>query len=76
MAVHYICRYCRTHIGTINDPRVTESQLGFHLLSPDERNQILSYQPDGTVQANILCEHCQETIERYPEMSLLFTHVQ
>ena len=37
MSVTYLCRYCDMLIGQIEDERVTEFQLGFHLLTPEER---------------------------------------
>lgn len=34
MAINYVCKHCRTVIGRIESPQVTEAQLGFHSLTP------------------------------------------
>lgn len=69
MSIHYVCRYCNHHIGQIEEP-VTEEQLGFQSLTAEERENIISYQENGDIQANVVCEHCQETIQRQPELLL------
>ncbi|GGA52296.1 hypothetical protein GCM10007416_26740 [Kroppenstedtia guangzhouensis] len=71
MSVTYLCRYCDMLIGQIEDERVTEFQLGFHLLTPEERKDIISYDSDGQTTVRVICESCQEMLDRNPEMSLL-----
>lgn len=70
MAVHYICRHCGLKLGEI-DGAVTLADLGFHRLSPEESREILLYQENGDIVAQVTCEHCQEAIERNPEALLL-----
>ncbi|EGL81863.1 hypothetical protein CathTA2_2648 [Caldalkalibacillus thermarum TA2.A1] len=70
MAIHYVCRHCGLKLGEINAP-VTEEQLGFHTLNPEEKQDILLYQENGDIVAQVTCEHCQEAIERNPEWLLL-----
>jgi hypothetical protein len=69
MSIRYVCRYCNHKIGHIEQP-VTEEQLGFQSLNAEERENIISYQENGDIQANVVCEHCQETIQRQPELLL------
>ena len=64
MAIQYVCRYCRTPIGRIEDDRVTEMQLGFHWLTPEERKDIISYELDGEIRVQVVCETCQECSEQ------------
>ncbi|SMO81097.1 anti-sigma-F factor Fin family protein [Melghirimyces algeriensis] len=71
MAVKYLCRYCDTMIGTIDNEEVTELQLGFHWLTPKERKDIISYDPSGQTTVRVVCETCQEMLNRNPELSLL-----
>lgn len=68
MSIKYVCRYCEKEIGHIDSPNVTESQLGFHFLTPDERKHIISYENNGDVVARVVCEYCQEALERNPEL--------
>lgn len=70
MSITYVCRHCGQHVGTIEENHVTEEQLGFHKLTPEERSEIISYENDGSVVAQVTCEHCQEAIERQPECLL------
>ncbi len=69
MSIKYVCRYCGKEIGEIDDGNVTEFQLGFHFLTPEERKHIISYEADGDTVAKIICEYCQEALERNPELS-------
>jgi hypothetical protein len=69
MSIRYVCRYCNHNIGHI-EQSVTEEQLGFQSLTAEEREHIISYQENGDIQANVVCEHCQETIQRHPELLL------
>lgn len=70
MAIRYVCRYCNYPLGTIDQTTAEDERLGFHTLSEEERRQILHIQENGEVQANVICEHCQEAIQRYPELLL------
>lgn len=36
MAINYVCRHCKTSLGSINRSDVTEMQLGLHSLTPAE----------------------------------------
>jgi hypothetical protein len=76
MSVKYICRHCLTFIGEINGQTVTEQQLGFHFLTPEERRDIISYNMDGDVTVKVVCEYCREALEANPELSLLASPLQ
>lgn len=50
---------------------MTELDLGFHRLTPAERRDIIVDEPEGHTQVNVVCETCQDMLERNPELSLL-----
>jgi hypothetical protein len=76
MAVKYICRHCQTSIGEIVQGEVSEYQLGFHFLTPEERRDIISYDPSGDVTVKVVCEYCKEALEANPELLLLANPLQ
>ncbi|CAM3098705.1 anti-sigma-F factor Fin family protein [Paenibacillus sediminis] len=76
MAINYICRHCRTFIGRIDSPKVTEMQLGFHFLTPEERRDIIAYDSSGEVTVRVTCDYCREAFEGNPELTLLSNPLQ
>jgi hypothetical protein len=76
MSVKYICRHCLTSIGEIPGRSITEQQLGFHFLTPEERRDIISYNVDGDVTVKVVCDYCKEALEANPELSLLANPLQ
>jgi hypothetical protein len=76
MSVKYICRHCLTFIGEINSSDVTEYQLGFHFLTPEERRDIIAYNTDGDVTVKVVCDYCKEALEANPELTLLANPLQ
>lgn len=76
MAVNYVCRHCRTFLGRIDSPAVSEGQLGFHFLTPDERRDIIAYDSSGEMTVRVTCDYCRETLELHPELMLLTNPLQ
>ncbi|MBW7454550.1 anti-sigma-F factor Fin [Paenibacillus sepulcri] len=76
MAVHYICRHCKSAIGTIHNSSVSEMQLGFHFLTTEERSDIIAYNPNGDVTVKVVCDYCREAIENNPELVLMNSPLQ
>ncbi|MFC4811899.1 anti-sigma-F factor Fin [Paenibacillus sp. GCM10023250] len=76
MAVNYVCRHCKTPMGSINNAQITEAQLGFHFLTPEERSDIIAYNPNGDVTVNVVCDYCREAIESNPELLLIANPLQ
>mgnify|MGYP001454572013 FL=1 len=76
MSVKYICRHCRLIVGEIDAARVTEQQLGFHFLTPEERRDIISYNPNGDVTVKVICDYCREALEANPELALVSNPLQ
>ncbi|RCX14894.1 uncharacterized protein DUF2757 [Fontibacillus phaseoli] len=76
MAINYVCRHCRTPIGRIEDPYVSEAQLGFHFLTPEERQDIIAYDSNGETTVKVTCDYCREALEHNPELTLLTNPLQ
>lgn len=70
MAIHYICRHCQKSIGRIDSSRVTEAQLGFDQLTPEERKDIITSDIKGNQVVKVTCESCQQVLENDPERVL------
>ncbi|BFH65903.1 anti-sigma-F factor Fin family protein [Paenibacillus azoreducens] len=76
MAINYICRHCRTQLGSLDSRQVTDTQLGFLSLTPAERRDIISYDLSGDVTVKVICEYCREALENHPELSLVNSPLQ
>jgi Protein of unknown function (DUF2757) len=76
MAIHYRCRHCKTHVGSIDHHTVNAAQLGFETLSNEERQELLSYKENGEIEVTTTCEDCQDTLERNPEYHTLESFIQ
>ncbi|KUP04217.1 hypothetical protein Q73_16135 [Bacillus coahuilensis m2-6] len=71
MAIHYTCRHCGTHIGSIQNMSIHSEKLGLQALNQEERNEMVSYTDDGNIMIQAICEDCQESLERTPDYHLL-----
>lgn len=69
MAINYVCRYCKTPLGQLNELMLSEEQLGFHTLTADERKDIMTYDTFGNLTVRVICDHCKEAVEEHPELS-------
>ncbi|MCU6710853.1 anti-sigma-F factor Fin family protein [Paenibacillus sp. J5C_2022] len=76
MAVNYICKHCRSSIGRIEGANVTEQQLGFQFLTPEERGDIIAYDSSGDVTVKIVCDYCNEAINSNPDLMLVDSPLQ
>lgn len=77
MAVHYQCKHCNMPLGEIADSSaVSEFQLGFHFLTPEERNDIITYNSNGDVTVKLVCDYCNEALRNHPELSLISNPLQ
>lgn len=50
--------------------------LGFHQLSDQERQEMISYNPNGDIHVKAICEDCQEALERNPDLHQHDTFIQ
>jgi hypothetical protein len=76
MAIKYICPHCQSKVGQIDNDEVTEYQLGFHFLTPDERRDIIAYSQNGDVTVKVTCDYCRQALEAHPELSLVANPLQ
>jgi hypothetical protein len=76
MAITYLCRHCNTIVGRLEDSQVTEQQLGFTSLTPDERRDIIAYDSNGDINVKVICEYCSEAIRNHPELALISNPLQ
>jgi protein-arginine kinase activator protein McsA len=76
MTIHYVCKHCNMPLGQITNENVTEVQLGFHFLTPEERNDIITYNSNGEVTVKLVCDYCHEALQSNPELSLVPSPLQ
>lgn len=76
MAINYVCRHCRTFLGSIQRSDTIEMQLGLHSLTPAERRDIIAYDSEGEITVKVTCDYCKEALDNNPELSLLASPLQ
>lgn len=76
MTVRYVCRHCRMPIGEIEGDAVSEFQLGFHFLTPEERGEMIAYDGSGGVTVRVTCDYCRQALDANPELSLIGNPLQ
>jgi protein-arginine kinase activator protein McsA len=74
--IQYVCKHCGMPIGEIANAEVTEAQLGFHFLTPEERKDIITYNSSGDVTVKLVCDYCHEALQSNPELSLVSSPLQ
>ena len=67
MAIHYHCRHCGVNIGSLEQLSVDSERLGFHKLSEEERQEMVTYDAHGDIQVTSICEDCQELLQSNPD---------
>ncbi|MFC0472886.1 anti-sigma-F factor Fin family protein [Halalkalibacter kiskunsagensis] len=75
MAIHYQCRHCKTKLGSIEQEMHSET-LGFTQLTSRERANMLSYNENGDIHVQAICEDCHEALARTPELYELDNLIQ
>lgn len=69
MAIYYRCRHCQNNIGMLEDRGWTDRDLGFDRLTQEERNDIILHD-NGNTYVYVICDHCQEILDHYPDRIL------
>lgn len=64
MALHYYCRHCGVKVGSLDESAVQSEALGFHHLTNEERNDMISYRENGDLHVQTICEDCQEAARK------------
>ncbi|SEN64102.1 anti-sigma-F factor Fin family protein [Lihuaxuella thermophila] len=70
MAIDYICRYCNAFLGKLEGDGLTDQDLGFDQLTPEERKDIITSDANGNTRVRVVCESCQEMLDNNPDLSL------
>ncbi|MDA7028379.1 anti-sigma-F factor Fin family protein [Bacillus sp. CLL-7-23] len=76
MALHYYCRHCGVKVGSLDHFYANSEQLGFHHLTAEERNDMISYKDNGDLHVMTICEDCQEALERNPDFHQYQSFIQ
>jgi hypothetical protein len=76
VAIHYNCRHCGAHVGSLERQSLSSNQLGFESLTQEERKEMLNYDGNGDIHVKTICEDCQESLERNPDYHALHTFLQ
>ncbi len=76
MDIHYVCRHCGAEIGRLSQINHTADELGFQQLTEEERQAMVHYHHDGTIEVKAICEDCHEAMERTPSFHELDTFIQ
>lgn len=76
MDINYVCRHCDVEVGSLKQNDYSLDVLGFHQLTAEERQSMLEYKQDGTIEVKTICEDCHEAMERSPSYHELDTFIQ
>ena len=76
MALHYYCRHCGVKVGSLDESAVQSEALGFHHLTNEERNDMISYRENGDLHVQNIWEDCQGGLERNPDYHQYHTFIQ
>lgn len=74
--IKYICKHCGHQLATLDNGEYDEETLGLHSLTQEERDSIITFENNGDMIANVICEYCEEAMDRNPELSLLSSPLQ
>ncbi|MEH7236339.1 anti-sigma-F factor Fin family protein [Bacillus sp. JJ1562] len=76
MSLHYHCRHCGVKVGSIDSLSLHSESLGFHQLTDQERQEMISYQTNGDIHVKTICEDCQEALQRNPDYHQFESFIQ
>ncbi|WP_138420002.1 anti-sigma-F factor Fin family protein [Aquibacillus sediminis] len=76
MSVVYTCKHCGNIVGELNQQMVDTKLLGWDQLTSEDRKQMIHYQDNGDVKIKIICEDCQDSLERNPHYHELDNFIQ
>lgn len=74
--IKYICKFCGQYIGEVNHRDFYDYNLGFDFLTISEMENIITYELNGDMLVKIICEYCQEALEKNPELFLISNPLQ
>ncbi|WP_306465020.1 MULTISPECIES: anti-sigma-F factor Fin family protein [Virgibacillus] len=72
----YMCRHCGQEIGQLKQQRVDTSMLGLDQLTAKEKEEMVTYKPNGDVQIKAICENCEDALGHHPHYHELDFFIQ
>ncbi|MHB1684567.1 MAG: anti-sigma-F factor Fin [Bacilli bacterium] len=77
MNVVYYCKHCKSLLGTIDSTKTSMESLGFSILTPEERSDIMEFDAvSQTIYVKTVCEYCETALRQHPELLLTPTPLQ
>lgn len=74
--IKYVCKFCGQILGEVDYKDFYECNLGFDFLTLIERENIITYESNGDLLVKIICEYCEEALEKNPELFLISNPLQ
>ncbi|WP_040224503.1 anti-sigma-F factor Fin family protein [Bhargavaea cecembensis] len=66
MAIRYRCRHCETEVGRLPFGSAEEVR-SLHRLADGDSDDFITEGEDGEVTVQCICEHCEESLDRFPD---------
>ncbi|PWI58445.1 hypothetical protein BM613_02640 [Sulfoacidibacillus thermotolerans] len=77
MKMVYYCKYCNSVLGQIEANPSELDHLGFWILTPEERADIISVNEVlHTAYVKTVCEYCETALRDNPQLFLAHTPLQ
>ncbi|MCZ2260574.1 anti-sigma-F factor Fin [Sporosarcina sp. G11-34] len=76
MTVRYKCRHCKTEVGSLPFESVKDTILLLQKLDEKEEEHFLTYEKDGAMAVQCICEQCQQSLQKFPDYYALSKWLQ
>ncbi|KMK74489.1 anti-sigma-F factor Fin family protein [Alkalihalobacillus pseudalcaliphilus] len=76
MAIVYQCSHCCLVVGRIEQQSINSSELGFDRLNTEEREAAISYQNNGDIHVQAICDDCYDALALNPSFHEIDTFIQ
>lgn len=67
MTIRYHCRHCNTEIGSLPFESATEVLQLLKRLDEKDEERFLVRGKDGELKIRSICEHCEQSLESFPD---------
>ena len=76
MSIIYSCKHCGNVVGQLDQQVIDTEVLGWNELTAEDRKEMIQYQNNGDISIRIICEDCQESLEKNPNYHELDYFIQ
>ena len=76
MSIIYSCKHCGNVVGQLDQQVIDKEVLGWNELTAEDRKEMIQYQNNGDISIRIICEDCQESLEKNPNYHELDYFIQ